>query len=187
VSSTVRDGRVESVSFVSTPSFLLADGVQVTRPGGVASASGHLPMCGHDTIGLVTVLLEAGLVADRRRRLGRQLLRHVAPRIALAADIRDAVNATVDVVHPVLAEVQGCTHVMFTGEPRDPRATSRCSVIIRPGARTGLLAAPARPRDRRCWWRRVGSAWASGSHGGTRAPARPRSRELHPRERRRRR
>jgi Proline racemase len=25
-------------------------------------ASGHLPMCGHDTIGLVTVLLEAGLV-----------------------------------------------------------------------------------------------------------------------------
>ena len=38
-----------------------------------------------------------------------------------------------DVTHPVLDGVRGCTHVMFTGEPRDPRATSRCSVVIRPG------------------------------------------------------
>src|SRR5262249_58614633 len=48
-------------------------------------------------------------------------------------DIRDAVDAAVDVPRPVLDGVQGCTHVMFTGEPRDPRATSRCSVVIRPG------------------------------------------------------
>ena len=38
-----------------------------------------------------------------------------------------------DVTHPVLDGVRGCTHVMFTGEPRDPRATSRCPVVIRPG------------------------------------------------------
>ena len=34
--AVLRDGYVESVSFVSTPSFLLAGGVQVALPGGTA-------------------------------------------------------------------------------------------------------------------------------------------------------
>ena len=34
--AVLRDGQVESVNFVSTPSFLLAGGVQVALPGGTA-------------------------------------------------------------------------------------------------------------------------------------------------------
>jgi proline racemase len=80
----------------------------------------------------------------------------VGPRIALAETIRDRVNREVDVVHPVLAGVRGCTHVMYVGDPCHPDATNRCSVVIRPGgadrspcgtgtaARTAALVAQGR-------------------------------------------
>jgi proline racemase len=119
--AVVRGGRVESVSFVSTPSFLLAEGVQVTLSSGVTLT---VDIAWGGNFYAIVSAAQAGIDLDSP---------YVAQRIALAADIRDAVNAAVDVIHPLLAEVQGCTHVMFTGEPRDPRATSRCSVIIRPG------------------------------------------------------
>ena len=119
--AVLRDGHVESVSFISTPSFLLADGVQVALPGGTALT---VDVAWGGNFYAIVPAAQAGIDLDSPG---------VAPRIALAADIRDAVNAAVDVTHPVLDGVQGCTHVMFTGEPRDPRATGRCSVVIRPG------------------------------------------------------
>jgi proline racemase len=119
--AVVHDGRVASVSFVSTPSFLLAGGVPVTLPDGTALT---VDLAWGGNFYAVVAADQAGVDLDSP---------FVAPRVALAADIRDAVDATVDVAHPVLTGVRGCTHVMFTGAPRNPRATSRCSVLIRPG------------------------------------------------------
>lgn len=117
----VRDGRVESASFVSTPSFLLADGVAVELPDG-------RPLLADIAWGgnfyAIVAAEQAGVDLDSP---------FVAPRIALSAHIRDAVNAELDVAHPTLAGVRGCTHVMYTGAPRDPQASGRCSVVIRPG------------------------------------------------------
>lgn len=166
-------------------------------------ASGYPLMCGHDTIGLVTVLIETGrvepsgpvtrvvldtpaglveteAVVDERRRVtsvsfistpsflwGRDLRidvagvgtvvcdiawggnfyaivdavsvgvdlddPHVADRIALAARLRGAINSSLDVAHPVLAGVQGVTHVQYVGDPRNPIASNRSSVIMPPG------------------------------------------------------
>jgi proline racemase len=119
--AVVHDGGVRSVSFVSTPSFLLASGVPVTLPGGTALT---VDVAWGGNFYAIVPADQAGVDLDSP---------FVAPRIALAADIRDAVDAMADVAHPVLEGVRGCTHVMFTGEPRNPQATSRCSVIIRPG------------------------------------------------------
>jgi proline racemase len=119
--AVVHDGRVASVSFVSTPSFLLAGGVPVTLPDGTALT---VDLAWGGNFYAIVGADQAGVDLDSP---------FVAPRIALAADIWDAVDATVDVAHPVLTGVRGCTHVMFTGAPRNPRATSRCSVVIRPG------------------------------------------------------
>ncbi|MFP5346185.1 MAG: proline racemase family protein [Actinomycetes bacterium] len=117
----VCDGRVRSASFVSTPSFLLAADVRVGLSDGTRLT---VDIAWGGNFYAIVSAQEAGVDLDSP---------FVAERIALAATIREAVNATVDVVHPVLHGVRGCTHVMFTGEPRDPRATGRCSVIIRPG------------------------------------------------------
>ena len=117
----VRGGRVQSASFVSTPSFLLAGEVPVVLPDGTRLT---VDIAWGGNFYAIVSAAQAGVDLDSP---------FVRPRIELAAVIREAVNATLDVVHPVLPGVRGCTHLMFTGEPRDPRATGRCSVIIRPG------------------------------------------------------
>jgi proline racemase len=117
----VRQGRVESVTFTSTPSFLYARDVGIDVPdlgpvsvdiawGGNFYAIVDAPSVGLD-------LTDA--------RVGR--------RIMLAEVLRDLVNQTIDVSHPVLEGVRGVTHVQFIGPARHKEATSLCSVVIRPG------------------------------------------------------
>jgi proline racemase len=142
--AAVRDGRVESVRFRSTASFLLADGVGIELPGGRRLT---VDIAWGGNFYAIVDAGDAGVDLDVDR---------VGPRIALAETIRDCVNREVDVAHPVLAGVRGCTHVMYVGAPRHPDATNRCSVIIRPGgadrspcgtgtaARTAALVAQGR-------------------------------------------
>jgi proline racemase len=119
--AAVRNGRVTSVTFTSTPSFLYARDVAVS-----------VPDCGPVTVdiawgGNFYAIVDAEAVgldlADPR----------VGRRILLAETIRDRVNQTVDVRHPELDGVRGVTHVQFIGPPRRPGATNLCSVVIRPG------------------------------------------------------
>ncbi|MBM3597009.1 MAG: 4-hydroxyproline epimerase [Alphaproteobacteria bacterium] len=160
--------------------------------------SGCLPMCGHGTIGTVTMAVEHGLVSPREegrialdvpagrieaeyQRNGRFVdqvrLRNVAsylaaPEVKLdvpglgelvldvsyggnfyaivepqtnfpglenfsAADIlrlsptvRRLVNEAVELVHPENPTIRNCTHVMWTGKPRDKRANGRAAVFL---------------------------------------------------------
>jgi proline racemase len=142
--ATVRDGRVCDVTFTSTPSYLHAQDVR-------------LEVAGHGTIevdvawgGNYYAIVDATTLeldlADPR----------VGRRILLAETIRDAVNQTIDVRHPVLDGVSGVTHVQFIGRPRRAGATNLSSVVIRPGgadrspcgtgtsARTAVLVARRR-------------------------------------------
>jgi proline racemase len=82
--AVLRYGHVESVSFVSTPSFLLADGVQVALPGGTALT---VDVAWGGNFYAIVPAEQAGVDLDSPG---------VAPRIALAADIRDAVDAVRD-------------------------------------------------------------------------------------------
>ena len=159
--------------------------------------SGCLPMCGHGTIGTVTMALEHGLVTPRDdgrvaldapagrvvaevRREGRYVeqvrIHNVASYLAapdvtidvpglgeltvdvayggnfyavvepqknfggletVSADfvlrysplVRKAVQAAVDVVHPLDATIRDCTHVQWTGAPRAKGAHGRNAVF----------------------------------------------------------
>lgn len=163
--------------------------------------SGCLPMCGHGTIGTVTMALEHGLMAPREagrvaldvpagrvlaeyRREGRFVesvrLFNVASYLAapevrvdvpgigelvvdvayggnfyaivekqknyggletISADhvlrfspeIRRRVDAAASLVHPLDATIRGCSHVLWTGAARDPKAHARNAVFY--GAR----------------------------------------------------
>ena len=74
--AVLHEGRVESVSFVSTPSFLLADGVQVTLPGGTELTA---DVAWGGNFYAIVPAARAGVDLDSPG---------VAPRIALAAAIR---------------------------------------------------------------------------------------------------
>jgi proline racemase len=144
--AAVRDGRVDSVTFTSTPSFLYAAGVGVEVPG----------------IGTVEVDVAWGgnfYAIVEAHSVGLDLTDpRVGRRIALAETIREVVDATLDVRHPVLDGVMGVTHVQLIGPARRADATNLCSVVIRPGgadrspcgtgtsARTAALVAQGRLR-----------------------------------------
>lgn len=117
----VEGGRVTSVSFTSTPSFLLARDVPVDVPD----------------LGRFTVDVAWGgnfYAIVQANDVGLDLTDvRVGKRILYAELIRDRLNDTVDVRHPELDGVAGVTHVQFIGPPRDPEANNLCSVVIRPG------------------------------------------------------
>lgn len=160
--------------------------------------SGCLPMCGHGTIGTVTMALEHGLIQPRvegkvaldvpagrveadyelnGRYVDRVRLRNVASYLAapevkvnvpglgelvldvgyggnfyaiaepqknfagletidadtilrLSPIVRRLVNAAVDLVHPDDPTIRGCSHVMWTGKPRDPTSHGRAAVFL---------------------------------------------------------
>jgi proline racemase len=119
--ATVNQARVTSVTFTSTPSFLYARDVRLDLPGigtiwvDIAWGGNFYAVVDAASIGLD--------LSDAR----------VGKRILLAETIRDEVNESIDVRHPVLDGVAGVTHVQFIGPPRREGATNLCSVVIRPG------------------------------------------------------
>ena len=119
--ATVEDNRVTSVSFYSTPSFLLHQDAVIPVPD-VGPVTVDIAW-GGNFYALVDAA-SVGIDLDDPR---------VGGRIALAAKIRGAVNSTFDVRHPLLEGVTGLTHVSFVGPPINPAATARTSVIMPPG------------------------------------------------------
>jgi proline racemase len=119
--AVVTEGRVDSVTFTSTPSFLYARDVKADVLG-VGAVEVDIAWGGN----FYAIVDAAAVGLDLTEpRVGR--------RIWLAETIRDVFNATVDVRHPVLHGVAGVTHVQLIGAPRRTDASNLCSVVIRPG------------------------------------------------------
>ena len=119
--ATVQDGRVTSVTFTSTPSFLYAQDVDVEIPG---IGTIQIDIAWGGNFYAIVDALAVGLdLTDPR----------VSRRILLAETLRDIVNETIAVKHPVLPGIEGVTHVQLIGPPRRTDATNLCSVVIRPG------------------------------------------------------
>lgn len=119
--ATVDDGKVTSVTFTSTPSFLYARDVKIDLPdiGGI-----EVDIAWGGNFYAIVQAPSVGLDLSEPR---------VGTRVMLAETIRDTVNATIAVEHPALDGVFGVTHVQFIGEATRPEATNLCSVVIRPG------------------------------------------------------
>lgn len=162
---------------------------------------GYLPMCGHDTIGVCTALIEAGIVPAVEpitklvldtpaglveteitvqngqavqvafqnvpsflyqstevevpglgnvycdiayggnfyaivdaKPLGLELVPNEASNIIeTAVTIREAINQSIEVVHPEAPFIKGLTHVEFYSDPVHPAAHVRNTVIVPPG------------------------------------------------------
>lgn len=162
---------------------------------------GYLPMCGHDTIGFCTAIIEAGLIDVKEpvthikvdtpagligvdvkveagiakevtfvnvpsfllksiaidvegvgqvecdiayggnfygiidaRKLGISLVESNATTIInKAIDIRNAINAVEEVVHPEFPFINGLTHIEFFTDPCHPEADLKNTVIVPPG------------------------------------------------------
>lgn len=162
---------------------------------------GYLPMCGHDTIGFCTALVEAGLIEVHEpftninidtpagliavnikvtngkaeevtfnnvpafllksieidvegighvecdiayggnfygiidaRKLDLQLVENNSTTIInQAIDIRNAINATEEVIHPEYPFIAGLTHIEFYTDPVHPEADVKNTVIVPPG------------------------------------------------------
>ncbi|TDO46706.1 proline racemase [Kribbella sp. VKM Ac-2527] len=119
--ATVQDKRVISVTFTSTPSFLYAQDVDIELPG-VGTIQIDIAWGGNFYVVVDAESVDLDLAEPR-----------VGRRIMLAETLRDVVNETIAVKHPVLPGVEGVTHVQFIGPPRRTDATNLCSVVIRPG------------------------------------------------------
>ena len=106
------DGRVEAVSFVNVPSFVLRAGTPVEVDGrvfpvDVAFGGAFYAIVDGESAG----------VPIRREELGR--LR------ALGGVIRDRVDKALDVVHPTEARLRGIYGTIFTGPPNGESAHLR--------------------------------------------------------------
>lgn len=117
----VRDGRVESVSFDNVPAFLYLKDLSVEVPElgqvtlDVAWGGNFYGLVDAKSIGL-------SLVSENARRA-----------IHHAKNIRKAVNASVEIVHPELPDVRGLTHIEYYDEPTHPQADVKNMVIVPPG------------------------------------------------------
>ncbi|MGW0705710.1 proline racemase family protein [Streptomyces sp. NPDC002643] len=116
----VSDGHAGLVRFLSPPSFLLHEGVEVRVPDrppitvDIAYGGNFYAIADADALGLT-------ITAD-----------DTAPAIALARRLLPAVNEAIDVRHPVHPEIAGVTHIQFTAHSDSPEADGRVLVIIRP-------------------------------------------------------
>lgn len=113
--------RVDSVAFTNVPSFVVSPGHAVrigARQLRVDIAFGGLFYAIVDTEAIGIPLDPARL--PELRRLGRE--------------IRDAVNATAAIEHPVDRALSGVAGVVFTGPPQDPEAHLRNVTVFGNGA-----------------------------------------------------
>ena len=118
--STSESPRVERVSFVNVPSFVLSAGLTV-RAGGR-----DLPI---DVAfgGAFYAIVDSEAAGIPLRGDSLPALR------SLAAEIKRAVEKAVDIVHPIEAGLHGIYGTIFTGPPIDPSADLRNVAIFADG------------------------------------------------------
>jgi len=117
----IDNGKVKRVTFTNIPSFLYRKDVTVQVDG-----LGELTLdiaYGGNFYGLVDARpLNLPLIPNRASDI-----------IRLAIQIRDAVNAQIDVVHPEIPVIHGLTHIEFFSDPVSPLAHCRNTVVVPPG------------------------------------------------------
>ncbi len=110
-------GRVESVGFVNVPSFVLHAGLMVKLPtrqvrADVAFGGAFYAIVDSESIGLP---IDVAHLPELRRA---------------GMEIKHAIEATHDIVHPLEPGLQGIYGTIFTGPANDPRADLRNVTIF---------------------------------------------------------
>ncbi len=116
----VEGGKAKEVTFANVPSFLLKSiEIDVDGVGHVACDIAY----GGNFYGIIDA-----------RKLGLELTTENASVIIdKAITIRNAINATEEVVHPEFPFINGLTHIEFFTDPVHPEADLKNTVIVPPG------------------------------------------------------
>ncbi|MCF4097998.1 4-hydroxyproline epimerase [Maritalea mediterranea] len=114
---TMKDGYVEEVRITNVPSFLYAKGLTVTVPD----------------LGEITVDVSYGgnfyaIVEPQENFKDIEGLSSL-DLIRWSPQLRAALNEKYEFVHPEHPEINGLSHVLWTGAARDPEATARNAVF----------------------------------------------------------
>jgi proline racemase len=117
----VDGGRVTEVTFVGAPAFCVLSQQDLEVPG----------------FGSVTVDVAYGgnfyVIADAAQFDVPLEALNTGPAVAVAHDLRDAVNAAFQVEHPVIPDIRGVTHVQLFTKPERASEPTRIMVIIPTG------------------------------------------------------
>jgi 4-hydroxyproline epimerase len=110
-------GKVTSVRIKNVPSFLYQSNVRVLSPD----------------LGELTVDIAYGgnfyAIIDPQDHF-QGIEHHTASDLVrMSPPIRQALNDTQNVIHPIHPEIRGLSHILWTGKPIDPRATARNAVF----------------------------------------------------------
>ena len=114
----VEDGRAKSVTIRMTPSFVYANDVTVKLPRygkismDIAYAGTFYALIPATSMGIEIHPENAGEIIQK----GRQ--------------VRDAINAQVEIQHPEFDFMNSCTHIEFYGEPTDSNADVKNAVFF---------------------------------------------------------
>ena len=114
----VKDGQALQVTFQNIPSFVMARDAKVEVPGmGIIT----LDVSYGGNVYAIVPAEAAGIVIgpDQASRI-----------IEAGRVIRDAVNRQISIRHPEKDFISECTHVQFTGPPRNPLATFQNAVFF---------------------------------------------------------
>ena len=110
-------GKVQSVRFVNVPSFVAATGLPITSPD----------------LGELTVSVSYGgnfyAIIEPQQNFRDMADFTASQLIAMSGPIRQAINAAVEFVHPQDENIRGCSHVMWTGQPKKPDSDARNAVF----------------------------------------------------------
>ena len=116
----VVNGKAEEVSFANAPSFLLKS-IEIDVEG-----IGHVECdiaYGGNFYGII----------DARKLVLSLEKENTTTIINKAIDIRSAINATVEVVHPEYPFIKGLTHIEFYTDAVNPAADLKNTVVVPPG------------------------------------------------------
>lgn len=116
----VEDGIAKEVTFVNVPSFLLKEiEIDVEGIGTVECEIAY----GGNFYGIIDA-----------RKIGLSLTEDNATNIInKGIDIRNAINAVEEVIHPEFPFINGLTHIEFYTDPVHPEADLKNTVIVPPG------------------------------------------------------
>jgi 4-hydroxyproline epimerase len=110
-------GRVEAVKLTNVGAFLAERGLEIEVP-----ALGRVT-CDIAYGGNFYAIVEPQAAFGGLETIGADDVLRWSPQV------RDAVNAAVDLVHPEDPTIRGCSHVMWTGRPTEPGAHAKNAVF----------------------------------------------------------
>ncbi len=111
------NGKVRSVKLTNVPSFLAAENVSVKCPD----------------LGLLKVDIAYGgnfyAIVDTQPHFPGLQHYSADQLVAWSRVMRERINETTELIHPLDPTIRGCSHILWTGETIDPGATARNAVF----------------------------------------------------------